>query len=425
MIRRLRMLPVYVALTAVALLFLFPFYWVIISSLKSVEGMTLKPPSMFPAEVRTVTMTVDQPQLFDMEEQTWFRLAFQDWQEPAMGPVGWYMQIDDGKPTQLIKPFPKASMKPSSQKLEKLVFEKVPIHSFGEHPKHEGHSEDEEEGAAIIAKSVTQKEGTFQELLFVKMAPFDTVNDLVGLDTVPHKEILTFAAHPDNYSKALKGPEASIGSKSSGFLLFMRNSFFISTMAVIGQILASSLVAFGFSRLWFKGRDFLFVLLLATLMVPAQVTLIPLFTIYKSLGWIDTFLPLIVPHFTAGAFNVFLIRQFMLTLPKELDESAAMDGATPFRVYKSIIFPMCAPVLIVVGLFTFVATWQDVMGPLIYLDNPDYRTVSLGLEFFRSPYVDNRPLLMAGAVLAMLPVACLFLIAQRYILSGIATTGLK
>ncbi len=132
-----------------------------------------------------------------------------------------------------------------------------------------------------------------------------------------------------------------------------------------------------------------------------------------------------MPHFTAGAFNVFLIRQFMLTLPKELDESAAMDGASPFRVYRSIIFPMCAPVLIVVGLFTFVATWQDVMGPLIYLDNPDYRTVSLGLEFFRSPYVDNRPLLMAGAVLAMLPVACLFLIAQRYILSGIATTGLK
>jgi len=134
---------------------------------------------------------------------------------------------------------------------------------------------------------------------------------------------------------------------------------------------------------------------------------------------------LIVPQFTAGAFNVFLIRQFMLSFPKELDESAEIDGATPWRIYKNIIFPNCTPVLIVVGLFTFVSSWQDVLGPLIYLDNPNYRTVSLGLEYFRSPYVDNRPLLMAGAVLSMLPVAALFLVAQRYIMSGIVTTGMK
>jgi multiple sugar transport system permease protein len=196
-------------------------------------------------------------------------------------------------------------------------------------------------------------------------------------------------------------------------------------MAVLGQILSSSLVAYGFSRLQFKGREILFVVLIATLMVPAQVTLIPLFTIYKSMGWVDSFLPLIVPQFTAGAFNVFLIRQFMLGFPRELDESAELDGASPWRIYRRIIFPTCTPVLIVVGLFTFVGSWQDVLGPLIYLDNPNYRTVSLGLEYFRSPYVDNRPLLMAGAVLSMLPVAGLFLIAQRYIMSGIVTTGLK
>jgi ABC-type glycerol-3-phosphate transport system permease component len=432
-LRKLRTLPVYGALLAVALLFLFPFYWVVVSSLKSVEGMTLKPPALYPAELETVDLPVARPTLYDMEGQTWFRLPFMDWQEPLMGPFGWYVQIDGDKPTQLVKNFLKSKMKVSSKKLDRLVFAKVPIHNFGreEVDEHEAHSDDkshepgQELHAAIVAKSVRQQDGSYQELLFVKRPPFDTVKDLTGLDTVPHTEVLKWAAHPDNFAKALKGPEASIGGKSSGFLLFMRNSFFISFMAVIGQILASSLVAFGFSRVSFKGRDFLFVLLLATLMVPAQVTLIPLFTIYKTLGWIDTFLPLIVPHFTAGAFNVFLIRQFMLTFPKELDESAAMDGATPFTVYRRIIFPMCGPVLIVVGLFTFVATWQDVMGPLIYLDNPDYRTVSLGLEYFRSPYVDNRPLLMAGAVLAMLPVAALFLIAQRYILSGISTTGLK
>jgi multiple sugar transport system permease protein len=115
----------------------------------------------------------------------------------------------------------------------------------------------------------------------------------------------------------------------------------------------------------------------------------------------------------------------MIGLPKELDESAELDGASPFRIYRTIVLPNCKPVLIIVGLFSFVASWQDVMGPLIYLDNPDYRTISLGLEYFRSPYVDNRPLLMAGALLSMLPVAALFLIAQRYILAGVATSGLK
>ena len=125
------------------------------------------------------------------------------------------------------------------------------------------------------------------------------------------------------------------------------------------------------------------------------------------------------------AFNVFLLRQYMLTLPKELDESAAIDGCSTFGTYWHVILPNCIPVLIVVGLFTFIYTWQDVMGPLIYLDDPAYRTVTLGLEYFRSPYVDNRHLLMTGAVLAMLPVAALFIVFQRYIMSGIATTGLK
>jgi multiple sugar transport system permease protein len=205
----------------------------------------------------------------------------------------------------------------------------------------------------------------------------------------------------------------------------MRNSLFLAVIAVFGQIVSSSIVAFGFSRVSFRYRDVLFVVLLATLMIPAQVTLIPLFTIYKSIGWLDSFLPLVVPQFTAGAFNVFLIRQFMIGLPRELDESAEIDGASLWTIFRRIIFPNCSPVFIVVGLFTFVASWQDVLGPLIYLDNPNYRTISLGLEYFRSPYVDNRPLLLAGALLSMLPVALLFLVAQRHILSGIATTGMK
>lgn len=408
----MKRLPTYLALVVVAVLFLFPFYWVLISSLKSVQGISLKPPSLYPSEAKVVNLSMNVHSLRQVDEDTWMFLAPGPGKLGEAGKGAYFVQIDKGKPTQLVRWLSEgqgAELKGAATQ----AFEKVPVYQI------------DGKEVAVLAKMVRQSKDRFDELLFTTAPAANSVDVSSVLLNVPNQEVRSFSAHPENFSKALAGPEASIGGESSGFLLFMRNSFFISSMAVIGQLLASSLVAFGFSRMNFKGRDFLFVLLIATLMVPAQVTLIPLFTIYKSLGWIDTFLPLIVPHFTAGAFNVFLIRQFMLTFPKELDESAALDGATAFTVYRRIILPMCSPVLIVVGLFTFVATWQDVMGPLIYLDNPNYRTVSLGLEFFRSPYVDNRPLLMAGAVLAMLPVAILFLVAQRYIMSGIATTGLK
>jgi multiple sugar transport system permease protein len=395
-----RNLPIYLALIALAALFLFPFYWVVISSLKSVEGMSLKPPAMFPAEVKTESWVERGVTVFEMEDERWAALT-----------GDFAVQLtEDGKPTQLVRELPADRFPVGGADLS---FERVPVYNV------------EGKTYTVVARMVRQGEDTFSETLFAVPEGERTLAKLEVLENVANQEVRGWSAHPDNFKKALEGPEATIGGESSGFLLFMRNSLFISTMAVLGQILASSLVAFGFARMRFKGREFLFILLIATLMVPAQVTLIPLFTIYKTIGWVDTFLPLIVPHFAGGAFNIFLIRQFMLGFPKELDESASLDGATPFRIYWSVILPNCAPVLIVVGLFTFVGTWQDVMGPLIYLDNPNYRTVTLGLEYFRSPYVDNRPLLMAGAVLAMLPVALLFLVAQRYIMSGISTTGMK
>ena len=413
--KRLRTLPIYLALLAVCALFLFPFYWVVISSLKSVAGMDLEPPSMVPAEQLTVDLkAATKQQVFSADGAEWLRLV----RSPdllAGGQVkgAYCLQLKDGAATKLVQWFADDKVKPSPWPAPELDLKAVPVNAV------------RGKNLAVVAKLVRQTDNGFSELLFTAAAQSGPLGAVAVLKDVPHQDIRFFSAHWDNFAKALKGPEASIGTKSSGFLLFMRNSLFISVMAVIGQILSSSFVAFGFARLNFKGRNVLFVILLATLMVPAQVTLIPLFSIYKSIGWIDSFLPLIVPQFTAGAFNVFLIRQFMLGLPKELDESAEIDGANAFHIYRRIILPNCAPVLIIVGLFTFVASWQDVLGPLIYLDNPNYRTVSLGLEYFRSPYVDNRPLLMAGALLSMIPVACLFLIAQRYIMSGIATTGLK
>ena len=413
-----RLIVLYLALTACAIVFAFPFYWVVSSSLKSREGLSLVPPSFYPSETRVSTVTLPgSERTFTTEGGLWFRLAAStDRLNQGSDPGAFYVRLNGATPSQLVAWFPQAAVEPVAPPADDIVFGRMAMHRL---------RADRRE-VAIGAKMVRNVEGRVEELLFIPPDDGATARvDFEILENVKHKEIRDWHTRWENYAETLRGPEATIGTESIGFLTYMRNSFFISIMAVIGQVLSSSLVAFGFSRLHFRGREVLFIVLLATLMIPGQVTLIPLFFIYKQLGWIDSFLPLIVPHFTAGAFNVFLVRQYMLTLPLELDESAAMDGCGPGRTYLHIILPNCIPVLIVVGLFTFVYTWQDVMGPLIYLDNPLYRTVTLGLEYFRSPYVDNRHLLMTGAVLAMLPVALLFLLLQRYIMSGIATTGIK
>ena len=392
----------------VALFFVFPFYWVIISSLKTPAGMSMRPPAFYPcveAEDDCIIDTADRVVLGDGHR--WLKLT------DAGEGFGYYLQFDEGRKSKFVRKMMFSDMTPVHAQSADLLLKELPLVKIkgGQGVR------------AVVARMLRQIDGSSEERLFVVSKENRGVECLVNPQ---YKGVRRFKARWENYPETLKGPEASVGSDSgAGFILFMRNSFFISIMAVIGQVFSSSFVAFGFARLHFKGRNVLFVVLLATMMVPAQVTLIPLFSIYKTLGWIDTFLPLIVPHFTAGAFNVFLLRQYMLTLPKELDESATIDGCGPFQTYWRVIMPNCVPVMIVVALFTFVATWQSVMGPLIYLDNPEYRTVTLGLEYFRSPYVDNRHLIITGAVLAMLPVAGVFLVLQRYIMAGIATTGLK
>lgn len=408
----------YAALFAITAVLLFPFYWVISSSVKSREGMAMSPPSFYPSEVRKIDVEVKADgRVFTYDDKDWLLLARSaDLLNAGATKGGYYARLNTDGPSQLVNWLPDDAVTPRASNRQTFRFHRAEVHELSDNRQ-----------IAIAAKMVRKNEALnrIDELLFTVVPKAGVHDKLQILHNVAHQEIRQWYFRWANYPETLAGPEAAIGEESSGFFTYMRNSFFISTMAVLGQILSSSLVAYGFARLQFKGREFLFVLLLATMMIPGQVTLIPLFSIYKYLGWIDTFLPLIVPHFTAGAFNVFLMRQYMLTLPKELDESAAMDGCGTFRTYFYIILPNCVPVLIVVGLFTFVYTWQDVMGPLIYLDNPEYRTVTLGLEYFRSPYVDNRHLLMTGAVLAMLPVAVLFVFFQRYIMSGIATTGLK
>ncbi|MFH0735552.1 MAG: carbohydrate ABC transporter permease [bacterium] len=410
---------IYLALFLVGIILAFPFYWVISSSFKSRESISMNPPSFYPSKYRTSSFNITtNNNIFIYNKAVWLKLnKTEDVIIQSNKHGGYYLLLDNFKPTQYVKWINDDLINvfncPDS--IKNIQFSNVPVYELEENNKK----------IIIAAKMIRKTENKNFELLFVPLEDDKNTDNFEIIINKKHSPVIDFSVRLANYTETLKGPEASYGTKSIGFLTYLKNSFFISFLAVIGQILSASIVAYGFARLNFKGRDLLFVLLLATLMIPAQVTLVPLFSIYKSIGWLDTFLPLIVPHFTAGAFNVFLIRQYMITLPKELDESAIIDGCNPFQVFYKIILPNCIPVLIVVGLFTFVATWQDVMGPLIFLDNPELRTVPLGLEYFRSPYIDNRHLLLTGAVLSMFPIAVIFIIFQRYIMSGIATTGLK
>ncbi len=208
------------------------------------------------------------------------------------------------------------------------------------------------------------------------------------------------------------------------FFLYTRNSVVITLAATLGTVLTSSFVAFGFARIRFRGRDFWFIVLLSTLMLPDVVRLIPSFILFKLLGWIDTLLPLIVPFwFGVNAFYVFLIRQYFRTIPLELDEAALMDGAVYVRIYWQVILPISGPVLGAVTIFSVLSHWNDFLGPLIYTNSVDLRTLALGLRFFMSRTGTDWNLLMAASILMLAPILALFFSMQRYFIRGIHMTG--
>ena len=209
------------------------------------------------------------------------------------------------------------------------------------------------------------------------------------------------------------------------FARYFLNSLIVSLLATLGNTLSASFVAFGFARLRFPERDKLFVLVLMTLMIPFQVTLIPTFILFKNLGWVNTYLPLTVPHFLAtSAFYVFLMRQFFMTIPYDLDEAARIDGASSFQIWWRILLPLSAPALGTVAVFSMLNSWNDFLGPLIYMNKPDMRTMALGLQFFVGQYGTRWNQLMAVAVVMTAPVVFLFFFAQRFFMRGIAMTGI-
>lgn len=209
------------------------------------------------------------------------------------------------------------------------------------------------------------------------------------------------------------------------FFLYLKNTLVICGLSVAGTVLSSSLVAYSFSRIQWPGRDALFGVLLATMMLPGQVTLIPVFAIFRALGWIDTIKPLVVPHFLGTAFYIFMLRQFFLTIPLELSDAARIDGCSEWGIYQRVILPLARPALATVGLFTFINAWNDFLGPLIYLNDERKATLSLGLQQFVSQHGAEWSLLMAASTLMTLPIILLFFFAQRTFIQGIALTGVK
>ncbi len=232
----------------------------------------------------------------------------------------------------------------------------------------------------------------------------------------------TWPAHPQwvNYANTWHIPGTDVT-----FADFFKNTILVAGLTTIGTVLSSSFVAYGFARLRFPGRERLFMILLATMMLPSIITLMPQFIGYRYIHWIDTLYPLIIPSFFAGAFNVFLLRQFFMTIPRELDEAARLDGASYFKIYWSILLPLTKPALVTVGLFAFIYAWKDLMAPLIFLTSPENQTLELGLRTFQTIRQTQWNDLMAGSMIVLLPLLVLFFLGQRYFVQGIVMQGLK
>jgi ABC-type glycerol-3-phosphate transport system permease component len=206
---------------------------------------------------------------------------------------------------------------------------------------------------------------------------------------------------------------------------WLRNTAAITVLSTAGNVLVASMVAFGFARLRFPGRDALFILMLSTMMLPPVVTIIPRFMLFKEIGWNDTYLPLVVPAwFGGGAFNIFLLRQFYLTIPLDLDEAAKIDGASNWRIWWNILVPLSAPALITVGIFAFVAHWNDFLDPLIFLHTEQMKTLSLGLRAFINPNDASWHLTMAASMWLVAPMVIIFFLGQRYFVEGVAMSGI-
>ena len=239
------------------------------------------------------------------------------------------------------------------------------------------------------------------------------------LEKYPNAKIVKkIAPRWDNFARAIQYMRY--------FPLYLKNTLILCLLTVIGTVTSSALTAYGFARVDWRGRDKVFLVALATMMIPFPVVMVPMYCLFRWLGWIGTLKPLWVGSFFAGAFNVFLLRQFFMTIPRDLSEAARIDGCGEFRIFWQIILPLCRPALMVVALFQFMYTWNDFLGPLIYLTKQEDYTLALGLQFYQSTRGGTEwHYLMAASTLVALPIIVLFFFTQKTFIEGISMTGIK
>jgi multiple sugar transport system permease protein len=340
---RLRVAIIHAALLAGSLLFLVPFAWLVVTSLKEDEDMSQFPPVWIPRQQKTISL----------------------------------------------------------------------------HGRTVGLSIAEYKGRKVTVGVIQERETGEQVLEILEQGP-----DKGRRFTRPRSEVVKikhFAPVWRNYPDALKflPPETNSG------LVFVGNTVILAVLSIIGTLLASSMVAFSFSRLRWPGRDAMFLVLLATMMLPGAVTMMPVFLIFRWLGWIDTLMPLWVPAFFGSAFNVFLLRQFFLTIPNELEDAAKIDGCSYFAIYHRIMLPLVKPALAAITIMTFMGSWNNFMGPLIYISSPLKMPLAYALQLFQTAHGGEPGLLMAASTMMMLPVLIVFFLTQRYFIQGVTLTGLK
>lgn len=208
--------------------------------------------------------------------------------------------------------------------------------------------------------------------------------------------------------------------------LLLFNTFAIALIGVVGTLASCVMVAYGFARFRIPGKNILFLILIGTIVLPYYVTMVPTYALFTYIGWTGTWLPLIVPHFFANAYNVFLLRQFFMTIPREMDEAAMIDGAGPFRTLISVILPQAVPAVVAVSIFHFIFAWNDFLGPLVYLSTrPDLQPISIGVQRFNALYAQNPPYIQATSMLGLLLPVIIFFIAQRVFLQGVVISGVE
>jgi multiple sugar transport system permease protein len=283
---------------------------------------------------------------------------------------------------------------------------------------------------APVGKSRRQLANLSERLLTLLLLVFITIILLAPLvwmfSTALKEQAQIFSYPPEWIPNPALWSNFSESTTVYPFGRYATNTLIIAALNITGVLLTASMAAYAFARLRFPGRDLIFMILLSTLMLPFTVLMIPRFIEFRELGWLDTWKPLIVPNWFGGSvFFIFLLRQFFRTIPRDLSDAAKLDGASEFRIYWQIVLPLSKPALAVVAVFVFLDTWNDFLGPLIYITSQDKYTVSLGLSLFQGNFSTQYAYLMAASTMMILPTILVFIAAQRYFVHGVVLTGVK